>query len=416
MTDLSQMDFLDEETTQCPFPFYHAAQAEAPVYKLPNSPLGDKDVYLVTSYALVLEALKDWQTYSSKFGAYLNANDIPDPEVEVISAAGYSQANTMLTQDPPEQRDYRKVVNKSFTAARVNKMTAYITEICNELIDGFIEKGSCDFYADFANPLPIFVIADALGLDRANIDDIKKWSDDAVGAIGRMGGREARIQAAHSQVALHKHFVEIIEARRVEPKDDIISILVEGLYKGERPLEIPEMLSILQQLMVAGNETTTAALGGGLVFVMNQQGMAEKLAAKPESIPGAVEEILRLDTPNKHMWRVVAEDTELGRVSLPKDAVLLLSYDAANHDEAQFPNSEACDFARGNAGAHFSFGAGMHFCIGAALARKEMAIAFECLFSRLKNIRLTPGHEDLRYRSSMIHRGFESLHISFDKK
>jgi len=416
MSALSKMDFLDEETIQCPFPFYHAAQAEAPVYKLPRSPIEGKDVYLVSSYALVQSVLRDWETYSNKFGPYLNARDVADPEVDAIAATGYTVANTMLTQDPPEQRDYRNVVNKSFTAARINKMADYMTEICDELIDGFIDKGSCDFFADFASPLPIYVIADALGMDRANIDNIKKWSDDAVAAIGRMGGRESVVQAARSQVALQKHFVEIIEARRLEPKDDIISILVQGLYKGERPLDIPEMLSILQQLMVAGNETTTTALGGGLVYIMNQPGMADLLAAEPERIPNAVEEILRLEAPTKHMWRIAAKETELGGVTLPKDAVLLLSYDAANHDPAQFSDSEVCDFSRANAGAHFAFGAGMHFCIGAQLARKEMAIALERLLSRITNIHLTPGHEDLSYTQSMMHRGYQSLHISFDKK
>jgi cytochrome P450 len=416
MTDLSQMDFLNDETIQCPFPFYHAAQAAAPVYKLPRSPIEGKDVYLVTSYALVQAVLRDWETFSNKFGPYLNAREVADPEIDTIAATGYTVANTMLTQDPPEQRDYRNVVNKSFTAARINQMAGHITQICDELIDGFIDKGSCDFFADFANPLPIYVIADALGMDRANIDDIKQWSDDAVAAIGRMKGRESLVQAAHSQVAMHRHFVEIIEARKLDPKDDIISILVQGLYKGERPLDIPEMLSILQQLMVAGNETTTTALGGGLVYIMNQPGMADLLAAEPTRIPNAVEEILRLEAPTKHMWRVVAKNTELGGVNLPKDAVLLLSYDAANHDPAQFPDSEACDFARSNAGAHFAFGAGMHFCIGATLARKEMAIALERLLARISNIRLTPGHEDLRYTPSMMHRGYQSLHISFDKR
>lgn len=409
-------DFLDPETVECPFPYYAWARAEAPVYGLPNSPVpGVDNVYLVTPYALVEEAMRDWKRFSSKFGAILSGAVVVDDEVKAIHAEGFGDTPTMLTQDPPAQRQYRALVNKAFSARRVKSMEAYIRLICNELIDAFIEDGECDFFEAFAVPLPVYVIADQLGVPRADLPKFQKWSDDILANLGHMQGREAQLEAARSIVALQHYFADIVEARRAEPKDDVISDIANGLYEDERLLNMSECVSIIQQLLVAGNETTRNALAAGMVYVIEQPGMAERFAAEPSLLPNAVEEILRLETPSKVMWRIVNEDTALGGFPLKKGDVLLLSYDSANHDEHQFPDPETCAFARDNAADHLSFGLGIHFCVGAALARAEMAIAFECLFKRLKNIRLTEGKNDLRHLVSMMHRGYQKLHISFDK-
>jgi cytochrome P450 len=167
---------------------------------------------------------------------------------------------------------------------------------------------------------------------------------------------------------------------------------------------------------VAGNETARNALAGGMVYILSQPGMQERFAADPSLVPNAVEEILRLEAPTKHMWRVVTKDTELAGVAIPAGSALLLSYDAANRDEAKFPDGESCLFDRPNAAEHMSFGGGLHFCVGALLARKEMAIAYQRLFARLANIRLAPDHKPLRYFESILHRGFEQLHLNFEKR
>jgi cytochrome P450 len=133
-------------------------------------------------------------------------------------------------------------------------------------------------------------------------------------------------------------------------------------------------------------------------------------------LPNAVEEILRLEAPTKAMWRVVTEDSDLAGLHIPAGSALLLSYDAANRDEAQFPSGEACEFARENASTHFSFGFGAHACVGAMLSRKQMAIAYERLFSRLTNIRLAQPRDDLKYIESILHRGFQGLRIAFERR
>lgn len=413
MTKLEAMNFTDPDVVECPFAYYAAARDEAPVYKL-NDFVPGRDVYLVTPYALVQEVLRDWRTYSNKFASLMTGKGGDDPEIATIRKQGFKSVDTMLTQDPPAQKQYRAIVNKAFNARRVNAMEDYIRQICNERIDGFAAKGHCDFLEDFAIPLPVYVIADQLGVPRADLEKFKRWSDDVIVGLSQMAGREGDLQAARSVVELQNYFAAIVEARRAEPKDDIISDIANTALNGERLLDMPECLSIIQQLLVAGNETTTNSLAGGMAYILGEPGMAEKLAGDVSLIPNAVEEILRLEAPTKHMWRIVAKDTELGGVSLPEGAVLLLSYDSANRDPAVFPDGEACDFARENAAIHLSFGLGTHFCVGALLARKEMTIAFECLLTRLSGWRLTPGENDLSHIVSVLHRGLNKLHLDFD--
>lgn len=413
MTRLEQMNFFDPQTVECPFAFYQAARSEAPVYKLPNSPIPGRDVWLVTPYKLVHDVLRDWRTYSNRFASLMSARGQRDPDVDAIMSEGFPPVETMLTQDPPEQKNYRNLVNKAFSAARVNSMEAYITRICDERIDEMLGTTECDFFESFAIPLPVFVIADQLGVPRADLPAFKRWSDDVIASLSQMGGKEQQLQGARSVVEMHRYFARVLENRRAEPQDDIISDLANATLDDGRLLNMSEALSILQQLLVAGNETTTNALAGGLAYILETPGLADRLAADPSLIPNVVEEILRLEAPTKHMWRIVKHDTELGGVALPEGAILLLSYDAANRDETKFDDGEAFDPCRKNASAHLSFGLGTHFCVGALLARKEMAIAYERLFARLTDLRLTPGRNELRHIVSILHRGLTGLHISY---
>ncbi|MBI1179365.1 MAG: cytochrome P450 [Alphaproteobacteria bacterium] len=413
MSRLDEMNFFDPQTVECPFAFYQAARAEAPVYKLPNSPIPGRDVWLVTPYKLVHDVLRDWKTFSNRFAHLMSARGQRDPDVEAIMAEGFPPVETMLTQDPPAQRNYRNLVNKAFSAGRVNSMEGYIRQICDELIDAMSAATECDFFEAFAIPLPVYVIADQLGVPRTDLPRFKRWSDDVIASLSQMGGKEEQLQGARSVVEMHKYFAAVVESRRAAPKDDIISDIANATLDEGRLLTLPEALSIIQQLLVAGNETTTNALAGGLGYILQTPGLADKLAADPSLIPNTVEEILRLEAPTKHMWRIVKEDTELGGVALPEGAILLLSYDAANRDEGKFEDGDAFDPCRGNAGAHLSFGMGIHFCVGALLARKEMTIAYQRLFARLTDLRLTPGRNELRHIASILHRGLTGLHISY---
>ena len=417
MTDLHQLaqtNLLDPDLLQCPFRFYAAARESAPVLKLENGPIPGRDIYFVSSFDLVKQVLVDWKTYSNRF-AELMGKGTSDPEVAAIAAQGWKSIPTMLTEDPPLQRKYRALVTRAFSAARIEGMGPYITQICDELIDGFIDRGECDFLADFAIPLPIYVIADQLGVARADLPRFKAWTNAAIANLGHAKGRDAALNAARAVVELQQYFAAIIEQRRAAPTDDIISELANARFDDERLLTMEEMLSILQQLLIAGNETTTNALAGGLVHIIDG-GKVDHFRDHPAELPNAIEEILRLEAPTKGMWRIARETRALGGVTVPAGAVLFLSYDSANRDARQFPAGEVCDFARGNAAKHLSFGFGTHSCIGSMLSRKQMAIAYERLFARLGDIAVVPDRADLRYLESILHRGFQGLNIRFTRR
>jgi cytochrome P450 len=213
----------------------------------------------------------------------------------------------------------------------------------------------------------------------------------------------------------------MINERRKKPCNDMISDLVtteiEDPDNGEvRPLNMEELQSILQQLMVAGNETTTSAITGGMVSLIQHPEQMKALQDDPGKIANAVEEILRMESPSAGMWRVVKKDSEFHGVKIPKDSLVMLRYHAANRDRELFDDPNDIHIDRKNADDHIAFGQGIHFCPGAMLARKEMNVAFEALLSRLGNIRLVEEKSDLSYWPNIVLRGLKELHIRFDKR
>jgi cytochrome P450 len=405
-------DFFDEEVLNCPYEFYRTLQEQAPVYQLP-----DTNIFMVTRYADIKNLLKDTETYSNNFEAQLKGPE-PSPEVTAIYAKAWQPVDTMITADPPRHKTYRTLVNKVFNAKRVDAMEEYMKTIVQELIDSFIDRGECDFVREFTTPLPVYVIADQLGVPRKDLVDFKRWSDSFARRLSQLATPEEQIEDAENIVAFQLYFAEMCEKRRREPRDDMITDLVnteiEDPETGElRPLNMEELQSLLQQLMVAGNETTTSAITGGMVSLMQNPGQLKDLQEHPEKIPNAVEEILRMESPSAGMWRVVKKDSEIHGVKIPKDSLLMLRYHAANRDRALFEHPNEIDIDRSNADDHIAFGQGIHFCPGALLARKEMNVAFAALLSRMANFEIDEEKSDLTYWPNIVLRGLKSLHIRF---
>lgn len=411
----ADFNFFDEEVLNCPYDFYKAIQEQAPVYHLP-----DTNIYMVSRHADVKQLLKDTETYSNNFNDLLKGPE-PAPEVTAIYAKAWQPVDTMITADPPRHKTYRTLVNKVFNAKRVNAMEDYMKAIVHELIDNFIDRGECDFVREFTTPLPVYVIADQLGVPRKDLTDFKRWSDSFARRLSQMATPEEQVEDAENIVAFQFYFSDMVASRREDPQDDMISDLVvteiEDPDTGEvRLLNMEELQSILQQLMVAGNETTTSAITGGMVSLIQNPEQMKDLQQHPEKIPNAVEEILRMESPSAGMWRVVKKDTEFHGVKIPKDSLVMLRYHAANRDRELFEHPNDIDVGRGNAGDHIAFGQGIHFCPGAMLARKEMNVAFEALLSRLDNIQLVEEKSDLNYWPNIVLRGLKGLHISFEKR
>jgi len=409
----ADFDFFSPEVIESPYEFYEAIRREAPVYQLPGT-----EIYMLSRWDDIRQVNRDTETFSNNFQDLLKGPE-PSAEAAAIYESGYEQPPTLLTLDPPEHKVFRSLINKVFSARRVEKMRDYIEQVVDELIDDFIDKGECEFVHDFATPLPVYVIADQLGVPRKDLRRIKMWSDAFASRLGGLATPEEEVENARLIVEYQHYLAKIIEDRRANPQDDMISDLANNTIKhadGERLMSVEELLSMIEQLLVAGNETTTSATTGGLLSLIQLSDQLQVLPDDPGMIENAVEEILRLESPSAGLWRVVTKDTEIQGVAIPKGSLLQLRYAAANRDEKVFDDPERMDVCRKNADDHIAFGYGTHFCPGAFLGRKEMQVAFERLLHRLTNIRLAEEKNDLTHWPNMVLRGLKELHITFDKR
>lgn len=409
----ADFDFYSPEVIESPFEFYQAIRREAPVYNLPGT-----DIYMLSHWEDIRQISRDTKTFSNDFHDLLQGPE-PSPEAAKIYEDAYDFVPTLLTLDPPEHKVFRSLINKVFSAKRVEKMHDYIVQVTDELIDEIIDKGECEFVRDFATPLPVYVIADQLGVPREDLRRIKAWSDAFASRLGGMVTPEEEIENARLIVEYQHYMAKIVEDRRANPRDDMISDLANNTIKhkdGERLMSMEEMLSMIEQLLVAGNETTTSATTGGMLSLIQLSDQMQHLLDNPEVIDNAVEEILRLESPSAGIWRVVTCDTEVRGVKIPKGSLLNLRYAAANRDENVFEDPEKMDVCRHNADDNIAFGYGTHFCPGAMLGRKEMQVAFSRLLQRLTNIRLAEGKNDLAHWPNIVLRGLIELHITFDKR
>ncbi|MDZ8221468.1 MULTISPECIES: cytochrome P450 [unclassified Nostoc] len=412
MKHLSDYNFFDPEVLVCPYEFYKLAQEQAPIMELP-SPRREAKLFLVTRYDLVLEILKDTRVFSSNFSTLLAGKEEQDDELQKILDQGWPQMNTLLTADPPEHERFRSLVNKAFTSARVNKMRDLIEQIVDELIDSFIAHSKCEFVSEFAVPLPLKVISQQLGVPQTHLPKLKQWSDAFIARLGNTLSKEQQIECAKDVVAFQHYFRDVIESRQKQPQDDLITDLVEAKVDGERSLDTAELLSIIQQILVAGNETVTNALAGGMLLLTNNKEQMKLLQTDISLLENFVEEVLRMESPTAGMWRVVTQDTKLAGVDLKAGSLVMIRFDAANRDSIKFIEGERFDVRRHNASNHLAFGHGIHFCLGAMLARKEMQIAYQRLLLRLKDIRL--AQEGYQYLPNVLMRTLKHLYIEFDK-
>ena len=407
--ELSELDFFSAEVQECPFHVYQQLQEEAPVWQMPGT-----NVFVVTRYDDIREIIRDPGRFSSSFSALLNTGS-SNEEVNTIYGQGYEMVETLLTQDPPRHRVYRNLVNKVFSNKRIEGMRSEVEKMSNELIDQWIDEPEVDLLNRFCVPLPIYVISDQLGVPRSELSLIKKWSDASASRLGRLADEEEQIQNAKDIVEFQHYFAALLDRMREAPEDNIISDLANNTIDEGRLLTKPEALGMIQQILVAGNETSTSAIAGGVVLLIQNPDQQAMLRQHPDLIPAAVEEILRLETPTSGMWRRATADTEIGGVDVPEGAFLMVRFAAGNRDESIFTDGGAMSVARENADSHLAFGQGTHFCLGAQLARMEMQVALTGLLNRTTDWALVEGKNPLKHSPNVLLRGLTDLHISFSK-
>lgn len=414
MENLEDIDGTSPENLRDPYPYYERLRSEAPVFRDPKT-----GIISVSTYDLALEVNKKPKTFSSNFASLLSSGGkgSVDPEEEAILEEGMRRCDTMLTADPPEHARYKRLAIQALPHTRVMAMAPYIAEVSNVLIDGFIGDGKVEFKSRFAEMLPGIVIADALGVPRDDIPMFHGWVRAAILRLNGNAKLEDRPALARNEIDMQRYFLAAMAERRKNPGDDIVSDLIQASMQtedGERPLEEPEIYSIIQQIFTAGQEATAHALAYALAQLLAHPEQLEAVMADEALVANMVEETVRHLSPSHNMWRIVKEDTALGGIELKAGEPMLIRYGSANRDESKFEHACQFDAGRENAKNHIAFGAGVHTCLGMTLARLEMTTALPLVLKRLKNLRFANPDKPFEFAPSHILRGIQSLELVFD--
>ncbi len=410
MARLEDFDLMSAETQQCPYPFYELTRAEAPVYPMPRHPF-----FLVTGFDVAREAVRKPDLFRSGVSPMALAEGaVPQEIVDIYVNDGWIPLASCSTSDPPVHTRVRGFLEKLFTTRTVRGMTPMIDRVANELIGGFERRGSVELVREFAHPMPMIIIAELLGVPTSDIERFKAWSDAIVEPFSMMVSREREIECARLVVEMQHYFADMIEDRRRDPKDDLITSAIEHRDADGRAFDLQELLTIVTiDLLASGNETTTAAIASGLKLLIEDPAPIAELRADASLYRNLADEIIRLESPAQGMFRRVGADTTLGGVALEEGDLLSIRFGAANRDEDQFPDPTRIDLHRKQPGKHLGLGMGRHHCIGAPLARQELVSAFTALLTRLDDFRLTPGAPEPAYVPSFFGRNLRELHVSF---
>lgn len=402
-------DPLAPATVECPYPFYESMRTHAPVHRVP-----DREWFLVSTFAMANEVLLNPSDFSSGSGVGVPAG--PGGQHPPMSGA---RTHTLLTADPPVHGHYRTLVNRAFSARRVAAKEDGMRQLADELISEFAPRGVVELGEEFAVVFPLIVICDMLGLPRSQLRTFKKWSD-GIAQLGGLVNEEQLAEIRRGNIEFTEYLVEQVEARRRDPQDDIMNDLITLSFVApdgeERPLAIDEIVSILPQLLVAGNETTTNTITSGMTLLLQNPDQMQAVRDDRSLIPNLVEEILRFESPVQCHFRRATRDVTLDGVEIPAGSGVGVLYASANRDDEQFPDAARFDVRRTNARSHLAFSQGIHFCVGAPLARLEARVAFETLLDRLDNIEFAPGRNDFSHVPSFTHRGLRELWLAFDRR
>ena len=337
----------------------------------------------------------------------------------------------MIDEDEPRHGEMRGLINRGFTPRMVTKWEEVFQQITDEAIDAIAEKGECDFVEDIAVPLPLILIAEMIGIRKEDRDRFHQWSDAMISAQGNMDNPEIIAASGAAAMEYMTYVTKVIEDRRKEPKDDLISILVQAKDDGvlvehthqqseaidaslsrsdeHASMNNDELIKMSILLMVAGNETTRNGLSGGMQLLIENPKARQRLIDDPSLVPIAIEEMLRLVSPVLSFLRTATQDTNLRGVPIKKGEKVLMMYGSANRDADAFENPEFFDIERNP--HHVAFGIGNHFCLGANLARMELRVALHELLRRIPDIEYAANGPEMG--SSALVRSVQHMHVKF---
>jgi len=387
-----------------PYPFYARLRNEAPVWR---TTLRDRrTAWLVTRYEDVAGVLKD-RTFAKD---PLNAMD-PEQRAKTPWVPGFLKPleRNMLDLDDPDHARLRALVSKAFTPRLVEQLRGRIEALCEELLDAMERKGGrqggAELVADYALPLPATVIAELLGVPAQDHNKFHRWSSRVLS----VSSSRDMMRALPAALAFVRYLRKMFERRRIDPKDDLMTALVQAEEAGDK-LSEDELLAMGFLLLVAGHETTVNLIASGTLALLENPDQMEKLKEDPSLIGPAVEEFLRYTSPvDMATERYAREDVEVAGTTIPRGELVLAVLGSANRDERHFENPDALDLAR-DPNRHLAFGrGGVHHCLGAPLARIEGQIAVGAFLRRFPEASLAVRPDSLRWRRGLFLRGLKRL-------
>ena len=395
------LDPLAPENRADPYPFYHWLRENDPIRHAVDGS------WILSRYADGAAVLRDPRFSPSP--AHLREGAVQGAEDHPVRQVGTS---LMMFRDPPDHTRLRSLVSKAFTPRMVEMMRSRIEGLVDESLDAVLPAGEMDIVADLAYPLPVAVICDLLGVPPFDRELFRQLSSDASRLLdGGALDKAAQERGMVAGMQLFQYFTDLVEQRRPEPRDDLLSAMIAAEEAGDR-LSHAELITTATLLFVAGHETTSNLIGNAMLALLRHPGELRRLRDDPALTRPAVEEFLRYDSPVQYIARITTEDVEVGGVPIAAGEQLILVVGGMNRDPAQFPDPDRLDVGRPEkANRHLSFSAGIHFCLGASLARMEAQVAIATLLRRTGELRLVTTEP--KVRDHFVLRGVHELRVEF---
>jgi cytochrome P450 len=370
-----------------PYGIFFEARHTEPVFY--STRLG---AWVVSRYDDVKRLLSDPSACSSKNA--LTPVQPFTPEVkQILQEGGYRGGRVLINSDPPDHARMRSLLRGAFTPRRLAALEPAVRRIVHDHVDDFERDAEADIVRQLTYRVPALVIFMLLGVPDEEVPRVKSWAGNWILLACGRPGREEQARLAREFVSFWRYCEDLVERRLEAPRDDLVSELLRAGEGDGAQVTRREIVSAVFALLVAGHETTTGLLGNGLRQLLSRPSLWEELRRDPSLIPGAVEEILRFDSPVVALRRLTARPLEVAGVSIPEGSPLLLLLGSGNRDEGRFRDAERLDIHRHDAAQHLAFGFGIHYCVGAALARLEARVVLEVLTQRLPNLRLVPEQD-----------------------
>ncbi|MFF7939764.1 cytochrome P450 [Nocardia gamkensis] len=421
MTDFDSVDyFTDPAVVPDPHPYFDHLRAKCPVTR--ESRYG---VYAVTGYEESTEVLKNSEVFSSAIAVGGPFPPLPfevqgDDLTELLEQhrSQLPMFEHMVTMDPPQHTYARSLLNRLLTPARLKENEDFMWRLADRQLDEFLERGRCEFLAEYAKPFSLLVVADMLGVPEEDHEDFRI----ALGAErpgSRVGALDKEVVSSNPLEWLDEKFGAYISDRRREPRDDVLTSLALAKYPDGSTPEVIDVVRSATFLFAAGQETTAKLLGASLRVLGDHPEVQERLRADRSLIPVFIEESLRMDSPVKSGFRLAKRATTIGDVDIPVGSTVMFCPGAANRDPRRFENPHEFRLDRPNFREHMAFGRGVHSCPGGPLARVEGRVSIERILDRMLDITIDEerhgpaGERRYSYEPTYILRGLTDLHITF---